>query len=55
VGHLKERKQQLKQDLPRLEDIYLLTVIQREDADSVEIKGICKELDLALESYGKVV
>ena len=47
VSDLKREKATAKTGFTKVRRC-LLTVIQREDTDSVEIKGICEELDVAL-------
>ncbi|XP_065895432.1 uncharacterized protein [Dysidea avara] len=47
VSDLKREKATAKAGFTKVRRC-LLTVIQREDTDSVEIKGICEELDVAL-------
>ena len=58
VGDLKKEKASLKTAFTKARR-YLQTLIQREDADTDQIQGICKELDIALkkcyEGNGEVV
>ena len=54
VGDLKKEKALLKTAFTKVRR-YLLTIIQREDADTDQIQSICKELDLALENAMRVI